>query len=94
MFLSPSDPGIVPLGQVNKNAAGATGKSRSPSRKANSRKMMLKDLSEAVRDMLNDSGYIFSEEYEVCTPYHYTEKLLLNVWSNSSSKMTPSKLWK
>ncbi|CAI8034623.1 hypothetical protein GBAR_LOCUS19471 [Geodia barretti] len=67
MFLSPSDPGIVPLGQVNKNAAGATGKSRSPSRKANSRRMMLKDLSEAVRDMLNDSGYIFSEEYEKVT---------------------------
>ena len=26
---------------------------------------MLKDLGEAVRGMLDDAGYIFSEEYEV-----------------------------
>ena len=29
---------------------------------------MLKDLSEAVRGMLNDAGYVFAEEYEV--PLH------------------------
>ena len=63
VFLGPSDPGIVPLGVV-KNTDTAS-KSRSPSKKSNSRKMMLKDLSEAVRGMLDDAGYVFSDEYEV-----------------------------
>ena len=62
-FLGPSDPGIVPLGEI-KNAGYVN--PRSPTTKANSRRMMLKDLSEAVRGMLEDAGYVFSEEYEVC----------------------------
>ena len=58
-----SDPGIVPLGEI-KNAGFVN---RSPTVKSNTRRMMLKDLGEAVRGMLDDAGYIFSEEYEVST---------------------------
>lgn len=62
-FLGPSDPGIVPLGEIK--SAGIS-KSRSPSgKKINTHRIMLKNLGETVRAMLDDAGYIFSEEYEV-----------------------------
>ena len=61
-FLGPSDPGIVPLGEI-KNAGYVN--PRSSSMRSNTRRMMLKDLGGAVRGMLDDAGYIFAEEYEV-----------------------------
>jgi hypothetical protein len=64
-FLGPSDPGIVPLGEINKSQTSS--KSRTPSKKGNSRRLMLRDLGEAVRGMMDDAGYIFSEEYERVT---------------------------
>ena len=57
-----SDPGIIPLGEI-KNTKFINS---SPTMKSNTHRMMLRDLGEAVRGMLDDAGYIFSEEYEVC----------------------------
>ena len=38
---------------------------RSPTIKSNAKRIALRDLSDVVRGMLDDSGYIFSDEYEV-----------------------------
>lgn len=62
-FLSPSDPGIVPMSEAKLTASCSTPQPGSP--QANTRKVYLKDFPQYVHDMLTDTGYKFSEEYEV-----------------------------
>ena len=65
-FLGPGDPGIVPIHEM---AEGGTplkaSEARFPRHIMNT-KVYLKDFSEHLKSMLDDSNYKFSEEYEVC----------------------------
>ncbi len=66
-FLSPSDPGIVPVKEMMIRGTGFTNpRSRSTSPPSpNNRKVYLKDLAAHVLTMGDDTGFKFSEEYEV-----------------------------
>lgn len=63
----PSDPGIVPVKEMLLRDTGfgnpRSGSVSPPS--TNSRKVYLKDLSSYVIAMADDTGFKFSEEYEV-----------------------------
>jgi len=62
-FLGPNETNIVPIGELSQGTP--TKYSTLP--KTNSRRIHVKDFNDYLKDMLDDSGYKFSEEYEVRT---------------------------
>ena len=61
--LGPSETNIVPMSETL--SAGSTPTKFPPLPRANSRKIHVKEFKAYLTDMLDDSGYKFSEEYEV-----------------------------
>ena len=63
-LLQPPEDSIVPL-EVKKTPSVVNTHFRMS--QANTRKIYIKDFAYHLQSMLDDSGYKFSEEYEVCT---------------------------
>ena len=65
-FLGPSDPNIVPIQEMQQVGGEGAANPRFPMPlRSNTRKIYIQSFNSYLQDMLDDSGYKFSEEYEV-----------------------------
>ena len=64
-FLGRSDPGIVPIHEMKEGGTPLKASQAKFPRHIQNTKVYLKDFSEHLKAMLDDSNYKFSEEYEV-----------------------------
>lgn len=70
-FLGPSDPGIVPL--IETKSPRGFANPHVPAVHSNSKKVYIRDFVAYSQDMQDDSGYKFSDEYEVRTSLLFLE---------------------
>ena len=64
-FLGPSDPGIVPIHEMKEGGTPLRASEPRFPKHIQNTKIYLKDFTEHLKRMLDDSNYKFSEEYEV-----------------------------
>ncbi len=73
-LLQPPEDSIVPLENGRKTPAAANTRFSMHHTQANTKKIYIKDFALHLQGMLDDSGYKFSEEYEVPRVYRLYEK--------------------
>ena len=66
-FLGRSEPGIVPIHEMKEGGTPLKATQVKFPRHVQNTKVYLKDFTEHLKSMLDDSNYKFSEEYEVRT---------------------------
>lgn len=68
---------IVPKGNGSSTPAAINSRFQLHHVQANTRKIYIRDFAQNLQNMLEDSGYKFSEEYEVCAEIIQRKELSL-----------------